>query len=254
MTPGILPVSVNTPFGLEVGALPSGRGAWKPLADGVSPSGVVQGYGMNLTAAEVVAEISRDEVFFFHSGGRVTLSGGECLLLIDFVSGILAECRLRGINTAIETSLHVPWLDVERILPLLDTIFVDLKHPDPEMHEKYTGVSNALLLAKLTRLDGSDFSGSLHLRIPLVPGFNDDDATLCRMLEIAAGLSQLSEIEILPYHRLGKTTYEWLQRDYELAELGSPAPEYIQERVDFMRKRSMLTVPIRVGGGFTLSS
>ena len=39
MTPGILPVSGNTPFGLEVGALPSGRRAWKPLADGVSPSG-----------------------------------------------------------------------------------------------------------------------------------------------------------------------------------------------------------------------
>jgi formate C-acetyltransferase len=39
MTPGILPVSGNTPFGLEVGALPSGRRAWQPLADGVSPSG-----------------------------------------------------------------------------------------------------------------------------------------------------------------------------------------------------------------------
>ncbi|MDW7739439.1 MAG: formate C-acetyltransferase/glycerol dehydratase family glycyl radical enzyme [Bacillota bacterium] len=39
MTPGILPVSGNTPFGLEVGALPSGRKAWQPLADGVSPSG-----------------------------------------------------------------------------------------------------------------------------------------------------------------------------------------------------------------------
>jgi len=39
MTPGILPVSGNTPFGLEVGALPSGRKAWSPLADGVSPTG-----------------------------------------------------------------------------------------------------------------------------------------------------------------------------------------------------------------------
>lgn len=220
----------------------------------VCPGGAVQGYGMNLTAAEVVAEVSRDEVFFFHSGGGVTLSGGECLLQADFVRGILAECRLRGINTAIETSLHVPWSNVERILPLLDTIFVDLKHPDPEMHKKYTGADNGLLLDNLTRLDASDFFGSLHLRIPLIPGINDDDATLCRMLDIASGLSQLREIEILPYHRLGITTYEWLQREYELSELRSPAPEYIQERVDFVRKRNVVAVPIRVGGDFALSS
>lgn len=220
----------------------------------VCPNEAVQGYGTILSAEDVVAEISRDEVFFFHSGGGVTLSGGECLLQVDFVSAILTECRLRGINTAMETSLHVPWSNVERILPLLDTIFVDLKHADPGMHEKYTGASNDLLLANLASLDASDFSGSLHLRIPLVPGINDNDANLRNMLGIASGLSKLREIEILPYHRLGMATYEWLQCDYKLAGLRSPTPEHIEERVDFMRNQNLVNVPIRVGGGFTLPS
>ena len=221
---------------------------------GVCPNKAVQGYGRAMNAAEVVSEISRDEVFFFHSGGGVTLSGGECLLQIDFTSAILAECRLRGINTAIESSLHAPWSNVERLLPLLDTIFVDLKHPDPRMHEQYTGAKNDLLLDNLAKLDASEYTGSLHLRIPLVPGINDEDVTLRHMLRIASGLSKLREIEILPYHRLGLVTYVNLQRQYELADLRSPSSEYIEERVNFMRNQNLVAVPIRVGGGFTLSS
>lgn len=65
------------------------------------------------------------------------------------------------------------------------------------------------------------------------------------MLEIASGLSQLREIEIHHSHRLGKATYECLQRDYELADLHSPAPEYIQDRVDSMHSRNMVDIPIR---------
>ena len=213
----------------------------------------VQIYGKQMSAAEVVVEISRDEVFFFHSGGGVTLSGGECLQQISFVQTILRECRQRGINTAIETSLFAPWSDIEKVLPLLDTLFIDLKHPDSQRHITITGVDNTVVLENLMRLEESSFTGAIHLRIPLVPGINDSDSTLRKMLLIASKLNKINEIEILPYHRLGVTTYEWLEQDYLLSHVELPTREYIEERVEFLRRQHLVNVPIRAGGGFSLN-
>lgn len=221
---------------------------------GICPHGAVQKYGKKMDVAEVIAEISKDEVFFFHSGGGVTLSGGECLQQSDFVEAILSACRQRGINTAIETSFFAPWSDIEKVLPLLDTLFVDLKHPDSSRHVEITGVDNALLVENLLRLDQSSFTGAVHLRIPLVPGVNDSDTTLKQMLSIAAKLKKIREIEILPYHRLGVTTYQWLERDYPLNYVQLPEREYIEERVKFLRELQMVEVPIRAGGGFGLNT
>ena len=220
----------------------------------VCPNGAVQKYGRVMNAKEVVAEISRDEIFFFHSGGGVTLSGGECLQQIDFVAAILSECRQRGIDTAVETSFFVPWANIEKALPLLNTLFVDLKHPDSSTHMKYTGVENTLLLENLRRLENSTFSGAVYLRIPLIPGINDSDETLLQMLTLVSELRIIKEIEILPYHRLGAITYDWLQRDYRLAAVTPPSREYIEERMDFLRSQNIVDIPIRSGGGFNQSS
>jgi pyruvate formate lyase activating enzyme len=220
----------------------------------VCPNEAVHVYGRKMSVEEVVAEISRDEVFFFHSGGGVTLSGGECLQQIDFVLAILTECRHRGINTAIETSFFASWPDIERVLPLLDILFIDLKHPDPSKHVEITGVDNTLLLENLRRLDESSFSGDVTLRIPLIPGINDSDSTLQEMLAIAATLDKLQEIEILPYHRLGVSTYERLEQNYLLRHVRLPAREYIEERVEFLGRQKMVDVPIRVGGGFNIKA
>lgn len=220
----------------------------------VCPHGAVQKYGKKMHVAEVITEISKDEVFFFHSGGGVTLSGGECLQQINFVMAILQECRQRGVNTAMETSFFAPWSDIEKVLPLLDTLFVDLKHPDSSMHREFTGVDNALLLDNIARLDESSFTGDVHLRIPLVPGVNDSDTTLKQMLAIAAKLNKIQEIEILPYHRLGVTTYTWLDQDYMLDDVRLPEREYIEERVNFLRKQQIVDVPIRAGGGFSMNT
>jgi pyruvate formate lyase activating enzyme len=220
----------------------------------VCPHGAVQRYGQKMHADEVIAEISKDEVFFFHSGGGVTLSGGECLQQINFVMAILSKCRQRGIDTAMETSFFAPWSDIEKVLPLLDTLFIDLKHPDCSRHREITGVDNRVILDNIARLDKSSFTGAVHLRIPLVPGVNDSDTTLKQMLAIAAKLKKIQEIEILPYHRLGVTTYKWLDQDYMLDDVRLPEREYIEERVKFLREQQMVDVPIRAGGGFNMNT
>jgi pyruvate formate lyase activating enzyme len=210
---------------------------------------VENGYGRILTVDQVVDEICKDEIFFFHSGGGVTISGGECLLQPDFVAGVLKECLQRGINTAIETSLFAPWQSVQKVLPLLNTIYVDLKHPDGGIHEKFAGVDNSLILTNLKKLDQSNLLFDIHLRIPLIPGINDEDDTLLATLSIAKTIKKLKEIEILPYHRLGVGTYALLGRSYELQDVATPSREYIIERTEFVRKQKP-GIPVKAGGGY----
>jgi len=208
-----------------------------------------KGYGRTMTVSQAIAEISKDEIFFYHSGGGVTISGGECLLQPDFTAGVLKECRLRSIDTAIETSLFASWRGIEKTLPFLNTLYVDIKHPNGKEHKNLVGIDNSLMLANLKKLDQSDRLFGLHLRIPLIPGINDADDTLLEVLSIAAPLKKLKEIELLPYHRLGVATYTLLDRPYELENLPAPTSEYIMERTTFLRKQN-LTVPLKVGGSY----
>jgi len=215
----------------------------------VCPKDARKGYGKTMTVGQAVAEISKDEIFYFHSGGGVTISGGECLLQPDFVAGVLEECRLRGIDTAIETSLFSSWQTVKKLLPFVNTLYVDLKHPDGIEHKKLVGVGNDVILANLRKIDSSDLPFDLHLRLPLIPGINDSDDNLLAALAIAASLRKLKEIELLPYHRLGVDTYTHLGRPYQLVDLPTPSQQYIIERAGFLRKQN-LTVPVKVGGGY----
>jgi pyruvate formate lyase activating enzyme len=213
------------------------------------PQEAHKGYGRIMTVEQAVEEICKDEIFYFHSGGGVTVSGGECLLQPDFVEGVLTECRLRGIDTAVETSLHAPWRNVERILPGVNTFYFDIKHPDPNEHRRLVGVDNTIILDNLYRLDGGDHAVELYMRIPLVPGVNDSEQALFGFSSIAARLRKIKGIEILPYHRLGSGTYRTLGREYLLDGLPSPPPGLINERLEFL-KRQNPNLAVKAGGGF----
>ncbi|MCC8165375.1 MAG: radical SAM protein, partial [Planctomycetes bacterium] len=78
-------------------------------------------YGTVMTVDQVMAEVRKDVIFYFHSGGGMTLSGGEPLVQPDFSAELLARAQREGINTAMETSLAVPYKLVERVLPNLNT-------------------------------------------------------------------------------------------------------------------------------------
>jgi len=221
---------------------------WCSTPESQLPS-VEEGYGRLISVDHAIDEICKDEIFFYHSGGGVTISGGECLLQPEFVLGVLEGCQRRGIDTAIETSLFVSWQCVQQVIPFLNAIYVDLKYPDGRMHKKYTGVDNSLILANLKKLDQSSLPLNIYLRIPLIPGINDADATLLKTLSFTASIEKLKEIEILPYHRLGVGTYAKLGRRYELENVIIPSKEYIIERTEFLRKHA-LNIPVKVGGGY----
>ncbi len=166
----------------------------------------------------------------------MTISGGECLLQPDFTAAILQQCRHHGIDATVETSLHASWDNILKITPYLSSIFVDLKHPEPQKHQELTGVDNSLIFTNLEKLNALEQPLDIRLRVPLIPGINDDNVSLRQMAAIAERLPKVSCIEILPYHRLGVTTYDTLKRNYVLSELQTPSAEYIAQKKVYLRK------------------
>ena len=215
----------------------------------ICPHGAQRGYGQIMTVTQAVEEISKDEIFFFHSGGGVTISGGECLSQPDFTAAVLKGCCKRGIDTAIETSLLVPWKNVEKSLPFLDTLYVDIKHHDSEKHKALVGIGNERIITNLKKLDQSELTFQLNLRFPMIPGINDDNETLSAILSIGESLQKVNQIEILPYHRLGVATYQLLGRDYHLENLETPSEHYLGERLSFIRKQNP-SVQLKIGSGY----
>ena len=201
-----------------------------------------------MSVREVVREITKDEIFFLHSGGGITISGGEPLSQPDFVSGILKESRELGIHTALETSLHAPFANLEKILPWLNALYVDIKHMDEEFHKQWVGADNLVILANLRKIDESNYPVETIVRIPLVPGANDSDSNLSATAEFCKSLKKLKEIELLTYHRLGLETYRNLGMNYPLKELLPPSRERMLERAAFLSEQN-IGVPIRVSGG-----
>ncbi len=192
-------------------------------------------YGQTRTARQIFDEVRKDELFFFHSGGGVTFSGGEPLMQSEFVADVLDRCRYLGIGTAIETSLFADWSRIEPLLPRLDLIYADLKAFDAENHKRLTGVDNALILDNITRIDRAIDRSRLILRTPIVPGINDSDDELLASARFCAGLAHLRYWEWLPYHRLGIDTYRKLGREYALAHVKTPTREYLTQKAEPIR-------------------
>ena len=169
----------------------------------VCTSGARMICGKEYTADELMKEIVKDKAFYASSGGGVTFSGGECMLQINFLEEVLKKCKEQRIHTAIDTAGHVPRSYFERIIPYTDMFLYDLKAFDEDVHIKYTGKPNKLILDNLVFLDscGKD----IEIRIPYVPGCNDGE-----MEKIANFLSQtknVKSVKILPYHRYAESKY-----------------------------------------------
>lgn len=194
------------------------------------------GYGKEMTVSEVVKEICKDSVFFFHSGGGVTISGGEVLMQSEFAVDILKECRMEGIQTAVETSLYGDYdTKIRPLLPLLSAMYVDFKIYDDEKHRFYTGVSNELIKSNLKKLQ-DDFQGLIHVRIPTVPGVNLSGENARDTAEFLKHLTKVKDIELLPYHRLGIDTYRKMDVSYELSETQTPEMKEMYRMAEAIKK------------------
>lgn len=173
--------------------------------------------GRPYSVRRLLEQIVKDRVAFRNSGGGVTLSGGEPLLHPAFVAELFQNCRRQGIHTAVETCGAVPWGHFEQVLPVTDLFLYDLKLLDPAKHERWTGAGNRLILDNIRALAAG--GRRLVVRVPLIPGVNDDDAEFGAIARFAAGLPGVEELHILPFHQVGSSKYALVGRAYELEDL-----------------------------------
>jgi pyruvate formate lyase activating enzyme len=189
--------------------------------------------GREMTVAEVMAEVERDIAFYDESGGGVTLTGGEPLAQREFTLGLLRACRAREIHTALDTCGFATWSVLDEIRPYVDLFLYDLKLLDDARHREVTGAPVGPILANLRAL--ADRGHALRLRVPVIPGVNDNDETIRQIAAFAAALPRLHGIDLLPYHSTAADKYARLNKPYKLTGAQPPSKARMLELEEIVR-------------------
>lgn len=176
--------------------------------------------GEVITPEELVKIVIRDRVFFEHSGGGVTASGGEPLLQSAFVQRFFAILKQQGIHTAVETALNVSPESLTAVIPFTDLFLADIKHPDPDRHRSATGVTNELITRNFRILEQS--GRPYVIRVPVVPGVNDSEAVMRALNTRICSLLHPLYLELMPYHEYGLKKYSSLSREHSALDALHP--------------------------------
>ncbi len=170
--------------------------------------------GKVVTVEDILGEVDKDRCFHTVSDGGLTLSGGEPLHQLEFAHELLRRSYDSHISAVLETCGHAPWDCFERVIPYLDSVLLDIKHMDPVKHRDRTGVSNELILSNAVELCRSGVP--IVIRLPLIPGFNLDADNIRKTCEFVASLRSVKEVDLMPFHQLGRDKYFRLSRSYAL--------------------------------------
>lgn len=179
----------------------------------VCPAEAISVVGQEMTVSEVLGKVEQDEVFYKHSYGGMTISGGEPLSQPEFTEALLKEARNKGIHTAIETTGYAPYETVKRIYSNLDQIITDIKIMNNEKHKRYTGVSNTLILENFRRMRLEFPDIPVLVRTPIVPGVNDSKDEISTIHDFIIKFPNV-KYELLKFHRLGEPKYLGLGRSF----------------------------------------
>lgn len=187
--------------------------------------------GRDVTVEELLPIIRQDVFYYNRSGGGVTLSGGESLLQPNFAPHLLHACKDMGINTAIETTGFAKWETIEKYLPYLDYVLMDIKHMDSTKHKEFTTQPNELILENARKIAESG-AVNLTIRVPVIPTFNHTPEEIRAISEFAASLPGVERLHLLPYHRLGQGKYDGLGREYTMKHIEPMPNEYMQRLLE----------------------
>lgn len=210
------------------------------LADvAACPTGALQVAGRAWTVEELTEVLLRDRIFFDESGGGVTFSGGEPLAQPGFLCEALERLREEGVSTALDTCGHAPWEDLQAAAVRADLVLYDLKLMDEDRHRRATGVSNRTILDNLRAL--AAVHNRIWIRVPVVPGINDDAANLDATADFLAPLAGVRQVDLLPYHPTGEAKYGRVGLPCATGGLASPDPAALDAAAARFRDRGLNT-------------
>jgi pyruvate formate lyase activating enzyme len=197
--------------------------------------------GSDVTAAEVLEVVLRDEAYYASSGGGITLSGGEPLMQPDFAKLLLMEAKAHGLHTVVETSGYALWGGIRPLAPLVDLWLFDYKESNRRLHEKFVGKPNELIVSNLERLH--DAGAKILLRCPMIPQHNARQEHLDGIVALARSLPKLQGVELLPYYDLWRAKLARFGLKSDLPESVKPPPSStVKKWQDYLRNRDVKVV------------
>ena len=195
--------------------------------------------GKTVTVQEVLDEVFEDKIFYKENGG-ITLSGGEPLSQAEFSIALLKAAKECGITTCVETCGFAPYETIETFLPYVDVFLYDYKLTAPELHKKYTGVDNNLILENLIKID--EKGAKTVLRCPIIPGVNDAKEHFDGIAKTANALRNILRVEIEPAHTIGESKHA--QMGYGKAPLAyrEPTNEEVKTWLEILQSKIRVEV------------
>lgn len=172
--------------------------------------------GKEYSVDEVMMDVEKDDLFFGKDGG-VTFSGGEPFYQFDFLYELLKTCKKKGYSVCIETSGAVQTDKIVKAAMFTDYFLYDFKESSAEIHKKYTGADNKLIMKNLSVLN--EINAPVILRCPVIPGINDRQEHFVKIAEIANRFDNILRVELEPYHSLGERKNTYLgKKEYKFSE------------------------------------
>ena len=197
-----------------------------------------------MTAEEVIDVVLQDKGFYEHTGGGMTISGGEMLMQADFAEELIKLAAENGIGVCLDTS---GFGNGDRLMQLaryenVTNILYDMKSIEDDVHRKYVGQSNALILENLKRLAADPQTiDKIQMRMPLMHGINDT----CDIIEKTAQFYKengITHLTLLPYHNLGMNKRRNLGQTPE--DFITPSDEYVARLKEFFETEAGMTVEV----------
>jgi pyruvate formate lyase activating enzyme len=175
------------------------------------PGGGLRLLGIHYDVESLASVLLRDLAFYTHSGGGVTLSGGECTLHAHYLEWLLRLLKAQSVHVVLETSGYFDYDAVaERILRYVDLVFFDIKFIDAGLHERYTGKTNGDILDNLRRIMKTG-QPRVEVRVPLVPGVTATRTNLSAIVDFLWQI-HVERVTLLPYNPMGFAMAESLGR------------------------------------------
>ena len=187
--------------------------------------------GTLYTTDELLEKAMKYRSYWKNDGG-ITVSGGEPLLQIDFLTELFRKAKANGIHTTLDTSGN-PFTREEpffskfnELMKYTDLVMLDIKHIDDEQHKILTGCTNKNILDLARYL--SDIKKPVWIRHVLVPERSDYDEYLIKLDEFIQTLDNVQKVEVLPYHTLGAYKWDELGYEYKLKGIDPPSVERVE--------------------------
>lgn len=178
--------------------------------------------GTEMTVAQIMAQYEKNRAFY--SRGGITVTGGEPLMQMEFVTELFSAAAHRGIHTCLDTSGITFRPDnqeltdrFDKLVSVTDLVMLDIKHIDPAEHVKLCGQPLKPVLEFARYLD--ERAVPVWIRHVVVPGITYDQNELYRLGTFIGTLHNIKALDVLPYHDMGKVKYEELGMDYPLKDV-----------------------------------